>query len=66
MEKEEEILGDPKITVVCEFCKFHNSSPIIEIDFASGLFCNICPKCRKENRLKFREDLKPFPKIRVR
>jgi len=52
------------ITVVCSHCRFHDTSPNIEINFRDNKIYYICPECKKESIISLKADLPPLPKTR--
>jgi len=52
------------ITVVCAHCRYHDKDSNVEINFKDGMIYYMCPKCKKESRIKLQADSKPLPKIR--
>ena len=52
------------ITVVCSHCRYHDSSPNIEINFRDGKIYYICQECNKESIINLKAENKPFPKTR--
>lgn len=54
------------ITVVCEHCRHHDIDPNIEINIKDGMIYYLCPKCKKESKVKLKVENKPYPKIRTR
>jgi len=58
-------MGNARWTVVCGFCRHHNSDPVLELNYADGKIYYICPECKKENVIKWRQGYLPFPRTRV-
>ena len=53
-----------KITTVCFYCRYHDTDPILEINFKDGMIYYVCRECKQENQLKLVEVSKPLPKIK--
>tara|TARA_Y100000034_G_scaffold93045_1_gene112553 strand:+ start:1908 stop:2102 length:195 start_codon:yes stop_codon:yes gene_type:complete len=61
----DDLTGPPKISAVCQYCRHHNSEPVMEINFRDRMIYYICPNCEKENKLKLKPELQPLPKLRT-
>jgi hypothetical protein len=53
-----------KIYCVCQFCSNSSSDEVsIEINFTTGTIFYICPHCKKENKMVFKEPIKALPRM---